>query len=138
MANVFSPAADGLLRSVLLAALAVVAVASVCGFLLVRSPLYTGKGLTVAQPVPFSHAHHVGDDGLDCRYCHGSVERSVPLLVDDQLNAELRAESAMDYVCDALQQMIRRVEWMVKNEAKLAQARKVGLCFGRNRHLGCL
>lgn len=28
------------------------------------------------QPVPFSHKHHVGDDGLDCRYCHTSVEQS--------------------------------------------------------------
>jgi hypothetical protein len=28
------------------------------------------------QPVPFSHKHHVGDDGLDCRYCHSSVEKS--------------------------------------------------------------
>src|SRR5271163_15592 len=28
------------------------------------------------QPVPFSHKHHVGDDGLDCRYCHTSVETS--------------------------------------------------------------
>ncbi len=25
------------------------------------------------QPVPFSHKHHVGDDGIDCRYCHTSV-----------------------------------------------------------------
>jgi hypothetical protein len=28
------------------------------------------------QPVPFSHAHHVGGMGLDCRYCHTSVEVS--------------------------------------------------------------
>lgn len=28
----------------------------------------------VAQPVPFSHQHHVGQIGLDCRYCHQSVE----------------------------------------------------------------
>jgi len=28
------------------------------------------------QPVPFSHAHHVGGMGLDCRYCHTSVENS--------------------------------------------------------------
>lgn len=28
------------------------------------------------QPVMFSHKHHVGDDGLDCRYCHNSVEVS--------------------------------------------------------------
>lgn len=30
----------------------------------------------VGQPIPFSHKHHVGDDGLDCRYCHTSVEKS--------------------------------------------------------------
>ncbi len=30
----------------------------------------------VEQPVPFSHKHHVTDDGLDCRYCHTSVEDS--------------------------------------------------------------
>ncbi len=30
----------------------------------------------VRQPVPFSHKHHVGDDGLDCRYCHSTVETS--------------------------------------------------------------
>jgi len=30
----------------------------------------------VEQPVPFSHQHHVRDDGLDCRYCHVSVETS--------------------------------------------------------------
>ncbi|WP_371764881.1 cytochrome c3 family protein [Massilia sp.] len=30
----------------------------------------------VAQPIPFSHKHHVADDGIDCRYCHTSVENS--------------------------------------------------------------
>lgn len=33
-------------------------------------------GEPVAQPVPFSHKHHVGDDGIDCRYCHADVETS--------------------------------------------------------------
>jgi hypothetical protein len=28
------------------------------------------------QPVQFSHKHHVGDDGIDCRYCHTSVDKS--------------------------------------------------------------
>jgi hypothetical protein len=28
------------------------------------------------QPLPFSHQHHVRDDGIDCRYCHTSVEKS--------------------------------------------------------------
>lgn len=30
----------------------------------------------IEQPVQFSHKHHVGDDGIDCRYCHTSVEKS--------------------------------------------------------------
>jgi hypothetical protein len=29
-----------------------------------------------AQPLPFSHQHHVRDDGIDCRYCHTGVEKS--------------------------------------------------------------
>jgi hypothetical protein len=30
----------------------------------------------VDQPIPFSHKHHVGDDGIDCRYCHTTVTTS--------------------------------------------------------------
>jgi len=41
-----------------------------------RSPYVTQAGVAREQPVPFSHAHHVGDVGLDCRYCHTSVEES--------------------------------------------------------------
>jgi len=33
-------------------------------------------GEPVRQPIPFSHKHHVGDDGIDCRYCHTTVETS--------------------------------------------------------------
>jgi hypothetical protein len=40
------------------------------------SPRYTDAGYRPEQPVPYSHALHVGDLGLDCRYCHVSVERS--------------------------------------------------------------
>lgn len=42
----------------------------------VRSPYATEAGVVRTQPVPFSHKHHVGDAGLDCRYCHQSVEHS--------------------------------------------------------------
>lgn len=41
-----------------------------------RSSYGTGAGIIHVQPVPFSHQHHVGDLGIDCRYCHTSVEHS--------------------------------------------------------------
>ena len=39
-----------------------------------RSSYLTGRYLEKQQPVQFSHKHHVGDDGIDCRYCHQTVE----------------------------------------------------------------
>jgi hypothetical protein len=41
-----------------------------------RSSWNTGAYVEREQPVQFSHKHHVGDDGIDCRYCHTSVETS--------------------------------------------------------------
>jgi cytochrome c7-like protein len=41
-----------------------------------RSPYMTRQNITREQPIQFSHKHHVGDDGIDCRYCHTSVETS--------------------------------------------------------------
>ena len=41
-----------------------------------RSPYITNQRVTRDQPVQFSHKHHVGDDGIDCRYCHTGVENS--------------------------------------------------------------
>jgi hypothetical protein len=41
-----------------------------------RSPYVTRAGEVRDQPIPFSHQHHVGGIGIDCRYCHTSVEVS--------------------------------------------------------------
>jgi len=38
------------------------------------SPSYTDVGYMPEQPVPFSHALHAGELGMDCRYCHNTVE----------------------------------------------------------------
>jgi len=57
----------------------VVLVAGVVGWLLYtleRSPYITLEGVRKPQPVPFSHQHHVTGLGIDCRYCHTSVEVS--------------------------------------------------------------
>jgi hypothetical protein len=59
----------------------VLAVLVVSGFFFVteqlqRSPYTSWRGVARTQVVPFSHQHHVGGLGLDCRYCHTSVEVS--------------------------------------------------------------
>jgi hypothetical protein len=43
---------------------------------IVRSPYFTNQGIEREQPVPFSHQHHVAGLGVDCRYCHTTVETS--------------------------------------------------------------
>ena len=43
---------------------------------LLRSSYVTGQGVVRKQPIPFSHDHHVAGLGIDCRYCHSSVETS--------------------------------------------------------------
>ena len=76
MAQIFRPSADTWLR--LSAAGAVLALV---GALLAAggyadSAYATRVGWVRDQPVPFSHAHHVGGLGIDCRYCHATVEVS--------------------------------------------------------------
>jgi hypothetical protein len=41
-----------------------------------RAGYTTRKGVTLTQPIPFSHEHHVAGLGIDCRYCHTAVEKS--------------------------------------------------------------
>ncbi|MBC7792212.1 MAG: cytochrome c3 family protein [Clostridia bacterium] len=40
------------------------------------SPKTTDVGYQPKQPVPYSHALHAGKLGMDCRYCHNTVERA--------------------------------------------------------------
>ncbi len=42
----------------------------------VRTPYARAQLYAVDQPVEFDHRHHVLDDGIDCRYCHTTVERA--------------------------------------------------------------
>jgi hypothetical protein len=41
-----------------------------------RSGYVTGQDIALEQPIQFSHKHHAGELGIDCRYCHTSVEIS--------------------------------------------------------------
>lgn len=55
----------------------VTALMSVVGFIwYFGSPEFTDVGYRPKQPVEYSHKLHAGDLGIDCRYCHSSIERS--------------------------------------------------------------
>ena len=74
MAQVFSERAVLLLKVGALGAVVLLATGSVVAYQHLQGP--DALGVAPRQPVPFSHKHHVGDDGLDCRYCHDAVETS--------------------------------------------------------------
>jgi hypothetical protein len=81
MAQLFRTGANTVAR-VALAALVLVPLGAVLlAMVAVRSPYVTGKGRFVEQQVPFSHKHHVGDLGLECRLCHYGVERGARAVV---------------------------------------------------------
>ena len=76
MPQIFTASADTRLRAALLAVAIIVlgSVLLVGGYM--DSTFTTRIGWVRDQPVPFSHQHHAGDLGIDCRYCHDTVEVS--------------------------------------------------------------
>jgi hypothetical protein len=76
MSQIFPRSANALARSSLAAVAGLVLFLGFVVFTLMRSSWATKQGEFVEQPIQFSHAHHVGGIGLDCRYCHTSVEKS--------------------------------------------------------------
>lgn len=76
MAQVFHPSTNTLARVSLLG-LAIAPLALIMGLsAFSRSPSITKVEVPRDQPVPFSHAHHSNELGIDCRYCHQPVEKS--------------------------------------------------------------
>lgn len=76
MPQLFPPSANTLSRLTILLVVVGLAALGVVGYGWVQSSYATGVGRPVEQPVPFSHEHHVGGLGLDCRYCHTTVEKA--------------------------------------------------------------
>ncbi len=76
MAQIFRPNANQVARLSLVLGLLGAAGALALLYFLDRSPYHTKQGIHVAQEVPFSHDHHTAGLGIDCRYCHTTVETS--------------------------------------------------------------
>jgi len=76
MAQIFHRSANFIARASLLGGALLAGAALTMVLVVARSPYITNQRVTREQPVQFSHKHHVGDDGIDCRYCHTGVETS--------------------------------------------------------------
>lgn len=75
MAQIFSRAYNTIAPAVLVGAVLLLSLLGVCVYVVIWSPYRTQVKIPVTQPVPFSHQHHVGGLGIDCRYCHTGVEK---------------------------------------------------------------
>ena len=76
MSQLFQPSINILSRIVIVGIVITLVGGAGLAYLYFKSPYATEVGIAKAQPVPFSHQLHVGSVGLDCRYCHTSVEES--------------------------------------------------------------
>ena len=76
MAQLFHRGANNVAKISILMAVVLAGVGGYVFTQVARSGYLTGRYVDRMQPVQFSHKHHVGDDGIDCRYCHTSVETS--------------------------------------------------------------
>jgi hypothetical protein len=76
MPQIFRRRANTLARTGVAAIILLLGGLSVIAAGIVRSSYVTEVGLPRTQPIPYSHKLHVGELGLDCRYCHTAVENS--------------------------------------------------------------
>ena len=100
MPQIFHASMNTLSRATIFGAVFILGLATWVVAAIVRSPYATGVGVILSQPVPFSHKHHVSECGIDCRYCHTSVEDSSyagipPTQTCMNCHSQLWAESPM-------------------------------------------
>jgi hypothetical protein len=76
MAQIFHPATNTFSKATIFGGVFVVAGMAFAWDRIYRSSYVTEEDVVRDQPVPFSHEHHVSGLGIDCRYCHTTVEVS--------------------------------------------------------------
>ena len=76
MAQVFHHSTNLISRLTIYGFFVFIIVAGFIPYWIDGSPYVTEANVPKVQPVPFSHKHHVSGLGLDCRYCHTTVETS--------------------------------------------------------------
>ena len=82
MPQIFKASTNSLARTSLILTVLVLGGGGGALFELIANSSYaTRQGEAREQPIPFSHAHHVGSMGIDCRYCHTGVDNSQHAMV---------------------------------------------------------
>jgi len=76
MAQLFPPAANAFARGTIWGGIVILVAITWAINMWIRSSYVTQVDVVRDQPVPFSHDHHVSGLGIDCRYCHATVETS--------------------------------------------------------------
>ena len=76
MPQLFRPSSNTIAKVSLAAVVLLLGSTLAIGYITDRGSWITSVREAPEQPIPFSHKHHVKDDGIDCRYCHTSVETS--------------------------------------------------------------
>jgi hypothetical protein len=75
MPQIFHPSVNTISRVSIVAVALAVPLLGIAGYAYNMS-FGVKLNVPLEQPAPFSHKHHVADDGIDCRYCHTTVEKS--------------------------------------------------------------
>lgn len=116
MAVLFPRAANLLIPALLLMA-PPGAIAGVAGIWYYFSPEFTDVGYAPDQPVPYSHKLHAGELGIDCRYCHNTVERGAlaavpPVATCMNCHKVVRTDSPLlEPIRSAAENLDDSVEW---------------------------
>ena len=76
MAAIFSPASNLVAKVTLLGVAGLMLAGVGWWWFWPRTDAARHQFWTTEQPVPFSHQHHVGGLGIDCRFCHQTVEKA--------------------------------------------------------------
>jgi hypothetical protein len=76
MAQIFPRSFNWFSKISIIAVLFLLGATGFAGYAMTQSDYWTRAGIARTQPIQFSHAHHVNGLGIDCRYCHTTVENS--------------------------------------------------------------
>jgi hypothetical protein len=76
MAQIFHRSTNAVSRFTIFGGFALIVIVTLVWAGVIRAPYVTEQDVVREQPVPFSHEHHVSGLGIDCRYCHTTVERT--------------------------------------------------------------